>query len=122
QEEAELAFHNLTDSKETAHVVFCAGVCHEEYFISEDILEQAEKAIHIVMEHYSHKDHVFVYDNATTHLKHADEALSATKMPKRSSRCVEKNFGVFVNMLGTDGWPLQDAEGKIYKEEDFYEK
>ncbi|KAG6903301.1 hypothetical protein C0995_013054 [Termitomyces sp. Mi166 len=95
------------DGKESVH--------HNEYFTSDDILEQAEKAINIIQEHYSHEDHVFVYGNATTHLKHADEALSATKMPKEPSKSHKKNFGVLVNVLGTDEQPMQGSERKYVK-------
>jgi len=62
---------------EEAQVLFKAGKNCEGYFTSEDILKQAEKAINILEKHYPNEDHVLVYDNATTHLKHPDGALSA---------------------------------------------
>jgi hypothetical protein len=34
-------------------------------------------AMDILEEHYPDEDHVLVFDNATTHLKRADDALSA---------------------------------------------
>jgi hypothetical protein len=43
-------------------------------------------AINILEEHYSDKNHVLVFDNATTHLKRVDDALSAQKMSKNSPR------------------------------------
>ncbi|KAG1838717.1 hypothetical protein DFJ58DRAFT_860846 [Suillus subalutaceus] len=39
-------------------------------------------AMDILEKWYSHEDHVLVFDNATTHLKQAEDALSAQKMPK----------------------------------------
>ena len=103
------------DGAESACVVFRAGVRREGYFTSEDILEQVRRALIILAHHFSHEDHVFVYDNATTHLKRADEALSATKMPKGPSKSLETNFGVSVNVLGPDGKTRRDEEGKYLK-------
>ena len=42
---------------------------HEGYFMSEDILRQASVVMDLLSKHYPNDDHVFVYDNATTHLK-----------------------------------------------------
>src|SRR6266404_5765063 len=39
-------------------------------------------AIDIIEKHYPDEDHVLLFDNATTHLKRADSAISARKMPK----------------------------------------
>ena len=39
-------------------------------------------AMDILEEYFPDEDHVMVFDNATTHLKRADTALSARKMPK----------------------------------------
>jgi hypothetical protein len=46
----------------------------------------------ILDEHYVDEDHVLVFDNATTHTKRADGALSVHNMPK--STC---EWGVEVN-------------------------
>jgi hypothetical protein len=40
-------------------------------------MEQANYAINILQEFYPNFEHVLIYDNATTHLKHAEDALSA---------------------------------------------
>ena len=57
--------------------------------------------------------HVFVYDNATTHLKWADDALSARRMPKGPSA----SFGVDRTHTGPDGKTtkirVQMADGKL---------
>ena len=65
------------DGRESARVLFKAGKNREGYFTNENILNQTEDAINIVEKYYSHDDHVFVFDNATTHLKRPDTALSA---------------------------------------------
>ena len=70
------------DGKEEARVFFKAGKNRDGYFTNDDILEQAGKAMDILEKHYANESHVLVFDNATTHLKRADRALSAMKMPK----------------------------------------
>ncbi|KAG6809273.1 hypothetical protein H0H92_000917, partial [Tricholoma furcatifolium] len=92
-----------------------AGARCEGYFTTEDILEQVQKAITILAAHFTHEDHVFIYDNATTHLKRADKALSATQMPKGPSKSIETNFGVWVNNVGPDGHVQRDKDGKLVK-------
>jgi hypothetical protein len=73
------------DGKESARVLFKAGKARDGYFTNEDILVQAAKAMEILKKDYPDEDHVLVFDNATTHLKRADDALSARKMPKGPS-------------------------------------
>ncbi|OAX30645.1 hypothetical protein K503DRAFT_751027, partial [Rhizopogon vinicolor AM-OR11-026] len=78
------------DGTETARVLFKAGKAREGYFMSEDILKQASNAMDILEKHYPDEDHVMVFDNATTHLKRADGALSARHMPKFSPKHGDK--------------------------------
>ncbi|KIJ10549.1 hypothetical protein PAXINDRAFT_164241 [Paxillus involutus ATCC 200175] len=70
------------DGKESARVLFRAGKSRDGYFTNDEILEHVETAIAILQKHYPDEDHIFVFDNATTHLKRADDALSARNMPK----------------------------------------
>ena len=70
------------DGKDKARVFFKAGKNREGYFTNDEILEQATKIMDILDEHYAGEDHVLVFDNATTHTKRADGALSARYMPK----------------------------------------
>ncbi|KAF8227857.1 hypothetical protein L208DRAFT_1148451, partial [Tricholoma matsutake] len=69
----------------------------------------------ILSRNYPDEDHCFIYDNASTHLLQPADALSATKMPKNPSK-PEKNFGVLINVLGLDGWPIHGPDGKILKQ------
>lgn len=46
-----------------------------------------------------------------THVKRADGALSAMKMPKGAS----PNFGVEVSVVGLDGKPIYAPDGKVLK-------
>ncbi|KAJ3896959.1 hypothetical protein F5879DRAFT_996902 [Lentinula edodes] len=62
----------------------------------------------------THKDHVFIFDNATTHLKRAEDALSARKMPKFTPK-EGMNWGVEVTMKASDGSIVYDEKGKPRK-------
>ncbi|KAJ3806804.1 hypothetical protein F5876DRAFT_68648 [Lentinula aff. lateritia] len=74
------------DGTQTARVEFKAGKARDGYMTNEDITAQVKIAMDILSEHHSSEEHVFVYDNAKTHTKRADDALSATKMPKGPSK------------------------------------
>jgi hypothetical protein len=105
-------------------VLFKAGKVQQGYFTNEDILKQASVAMDILYKHYPDEDHVLMLDNATTHLKRADDALSARKMPKNSPRhgdqwdgtdwgagCETKNWGVEVNVMDEERKLMYRANG-----------
>jgi hypothetical protein len=102
------------DGKEEARVLFKAGKARDGYFTNEDILKQTATAMEILKKHYLDEDHVLVFNNATTHLKHADGALSAHWMPKGISK-PETNFGVKISVIGDDGKPVYQSDGKVLK-------
>jgi hypothetical protein len=102
------------DGKEEARVLFKAGKNREGYFTNDDILNQVNRAMDILEKYYADEDHVLVFDNASTHQKRPDGALSARRMPKRTST-VEKNWGVEVNVCGDNGQPVYGRDGKILK-------
>jgi len=72
----------LAPDGRSAQRVFKPGKNHDGYFTNKDILEQISDGMDLVSELYPNDEHVFVYDNATTHLKRPDNAPSACKMPK----------------------------------------
>ena len=93
-----------------------------------EICAQATTAMDILNEHYPAEDHVFIYDNATTHLKRADDALSACHMPKNSPKHRSGwdgvnwgeprkpfNWGIETNVLDTVGKPVYGSNGEIMK-------
>jgi hypothetical protein len=98
------------DGQEVAHVLFKAGKNREGYFTNENILEQTKKAMDIAQKYYPDDDHIFVFDNATTHLKWPDTALSAQKMTKGPS----KTFGAEVTVI-VNGKPQYTVDGKPQK-------
>jgi hypothetical protein len=69
----------------------------------------------ILKRNYPSENHVLVFDNATTHLKWADNALSACKMPKSTPKD-GKNWGVDIAVVGDDGKAVYDANGKVRKQ------
>ncbi|KIM58662.1 hypothetical protein SCLCIDRAFT_16731 [Scleroderma citrinum Foug A] len=70
------------DGKEHARVLFKAGKTQDGYFTNDDIVAQTGRAMDVLSKHYTNKDRVFIFDNTKTHLKRANDALSARKMPK----------------------------------------
>ncbi|KAF8202487.1 hypothetical protein BJ912DRAFT_842685 [Pholiota molesta] len=92
---ADFGWLTSPDGKESAIRLFKPGKNRDGYFSNDDITEQANQAIDILMKYYPEYDHILIYDNATTHLKRADDALSARKMPKSIPKS-GANWGVEV--------------------------
>jgi len=98
------------DGKRSSRRVMKPGKNRDGYFTNEDILDQFQDAVAIAKEEYPDDDHVFVYDNATTHLKRPDDAVSSTKMPK-----FPKTWLIDVTKRDTLGQPVKKADGSIEK-------
>jgi hypothetical protein len=104
------------DGTESARVLFRAGKNRDGYFTSEDIITHARQAMDILECHYPDEEHIFVFDNATTHLKRAENALSARKMSKNPTLPSNPLFGVDVNVIGANGKPEYLPDGKLKKQ------
>jgi hypothetical protein len=103
------------DGKRSARRLFKPGKNRDGYFSNEDIQEQAQTAMDILLESYPQFDHVLVYNNATTHLKRADDALSARRMPKNIPR-QGTNWGIQVmNRNAVTGKPISKPDGMYEK-------
>ena len=85
------------DGQEAARVLFKAGKCREGYFTNENILEQTNIAMDIAEKYYPNDNHVFIFDNATTHQKRPATALSARKMTKNPNKTFGAEVTVFEN-------------------------
>jgi hypothetical protein len=83
------------DGKDRARVLFKPGKNRDGYFNCDDIVQQAGTAMDILQRHFPNEDHVFIFDNATTHTKCAEDALSARKMPKHPPS-QGKNWGISI--------------------------
>ncbi|KAF7329468.1 hypothetical protein MKEN_00209100 [Mycena kentingensis (nom. inval.)] len=100
------------DGQEDARVVMFPGKNKDGYFTNTEILEQvAHKAMTILNRDYPDEQHIFIYDNATTHLKRPEGSLSATKMTKGPSA----KFFVEVNDRNPDGSQIYTTDGKFKK-------
>ena len=103
------------DGKQSAQRLFKPGKNRDGYFSNEDIRNQATAAMDILQASYPEFNHVFVYDNATTHLKRADDALSARKMPKNIPR-PGTNWGIEVTSCDpVTGKPICNSDGTHQK-------
>jgi hypothetical protein len=101
------------DGTESARVLFKAGKTRSGYFTNEDILEQMAKAMDILTKYYSNEDHVLIFNNATTHLKRPDDALSAHNMTKNPSA----KFSVECTAINPEtSRPLHTEMGTLLKE------
>lgn len=97
-----LRFKNERGTWDSARKVFKAGDGREGYMTNEDVLAQATEARKILQKHCPDELHFFVFDNATTHTKRRDDALSARHMPKYS-----KPWGPPEVVLNADGKPVK---------------
>ncbi|KZP06115.1 hypothetical protein FIBSPDRAFT_914755 [Athelia psychrophila] len=110
---ADYGFLRSPDGKHEARVLFKAGKNRNGYFTNTDILAQAHKAMDILEQFYPDEDHVLVFDNATTHHKHADGALSARHMPKKPLTSLETNWLVRVKVRDENGCEVVKPNGKL---------
>jgi hypothetical protein len=53
------------------------GKKRDGYFTCDGVLAQASKVMDLLDQYYPNEDHIFIYDNVTTHKKQAEDALSA---------------------------------------------
>ncbi|KAF9064707.1 hypothetical protein BDP27DRAFT_1384717 [Rhodocollybia butyracea] len=96
---------------ENARVYFKAGevFIHSYLFVFVNHFLRTTRAMDILAHDYSDEEHWFVFDNATTHRKRHDDALSARRMPKNPSpypklaNDPDTNFGIHRSLLGPDG-------------------
>lgn len=112
---AEFGFLQSKDGKHSARVIFRSGKNRDGYFTNADILDQLTIAMDICETDYPEYEITFVLDNATTHLKRADDALSARHMTKNITLPGNPVFRVLTNVIGADGKPVHGPDGKILK-------
>lgn len=113
---ADFGWLTSPDGKRSARRIFKPGKNRDGYFTSADILDQAREATNILRTFYPEYDHVLIYDNATTHLKRAEDALSATSMPKGIPK-PGTNWGIEVSKRDpVTGKLIYRPDGKVEKE------
>ncbi|KAJ7665798.1 hypothetical protein B0H17DRAFT_1210803 [Mycena rosella] len=103
------------DKSDATRVLFKAGKNWEGYFTNEDILKQTRHAMDILQHDYPDEKHVFVFDNATTHTKRADDALSARNMPRFTPKEGKPNWLLTVNKFDANGKRVYTQSGQLAK-------
>ncbi|TFY76614.1 hypothetical protein EWM64_g7399 [Hericium alpestre] len=104
------------DGSLSARVLFKAGIARDGWFDNNDIIRQVTLAMDILDEFYPHERHRFIFDNATTHRKRSDDALSARNMSKKPTQAGKATWGVWRTKTGPDGKPIYGPNGKVVKE------
>ncbi|KDQ10774.1 hypothetical protein BOTBODRAFT_115299 [Botryobasidium botryosum FD-172 SS1] len=87
---AQYGWLRAPDGSSEARILFRAGKERDGYLKAQNIQDQATLAMDILDAHYPGHKHVFIYDNAPTHLARAPNALSARRMPLHPPK--KKNF------------------------------
>jgi transposase len=107
---AKFGFLQGKDGICSARRVMFPGVNKDGYFNNEDILAQARDAMDILSTDYPEYEHILIYDNATTHSKRAEDALSARHMPKKT-----QHWGIEVTERDSNGKIVYDTNRKPRK-------
>ncbi|KAH7333732.1 hypothetical protein B0J17DRAFT_631846 [Rhizoctonia solani] len=68
----------------SARVIFRPGSGRDGYFKCNKVVEQLRNAIKIVKDTFPEYTHIFIYDNAPSHTKCPNNAISARRMPKKA--------------------------------------
>ncbi|KAJ7163446.1 hypothetical protein C8R43DRAFT_1086346 [Mycena crocata] len=97
------------DGKHNVRVVMRPGENKDGYFTNVEIRQQAQDMMDLLNKFYP--EHIFVYDNATTHLKRPEGSLSATKMSKGPS----SNFLIEANLHDENGAQVYSSMGHYVK-------
>lgn len=112
---ADFGWLRSPDEKRSARRVMRPGKNRDGYFSNDDIREQAEEAMDILEELCPQYDHVLIYDNATTHLKRAEDALLARHMPKNTPK-PGHNWGIEVSQRDpVTGKKIHNPDGSPVK-------
>ncbi|KXN91985.1 hypothetical protein AN958_11045 [Leucoagaricus sp. SymC.cos] len=78
---------HLVHENEEAHILFKAEKNCDSYFTADDLIQQVDQAINIFKAKTNgFATALFLFNNAPSHQKRADNALSAWKMPKRPTQ------------------------------------
>jgi transposase len=111
---ADFGWLQSPDRGKNARRVMKPGKNRDGYFTSEDITEQANAAMDILTEHYPEYEHIFVYDNAPSHLKRPEGSVTARNMPKYTPK-PGTNWGIEVSKRDVNGNLEYNTDGSIKK-------
>jgi len=97
------------DGTKSARILFHPGKGCDGYFSNNETIRHVEKAMAILEKHYyPNEDHVFIFDNAPTHMKRPEDSLSAQNMPKGC-----REWGVDVPVRDAGGQAVVGPNGKV---------
>jgi hypothetical protein len=99
------------DGSEMAWILFKAGKGRDGYSTTDNIIVHAKQAMDILEKHFPNDDHILIFDNASTHLKCADDAPAARDMPKNPSQ----TWGTIVTIKDARGNIMRGPDGKTLK-------
>ena len=105
---SDIGWLSSSDGSQRARVVLRPGKARDGYFSCKEVMAQLSSAMDILDARYPSHQHVFILDNARTHTKRAETALSARRMPKNP----HPTFGVHIAARGQDGKPILDESGQ----------
>ena len=97
-----------SDGSAHARKTIRPGKERDGYFSNEEVLAQLSCAMHILVKDYPSHQHVFILDNARTHTKRAETALSARKMTKSP----KAGFGVDAMVRDEKGQLILNGNGQ----------
>lgn len=103
------------DGTESARLYFRAGKNRDGYLTRQSILDQATKAMDILIKYYSQDQHYLIVDNAPHQLARSPDALSARKMTKYPTQPGHIPFGVDHEVIGDDGKQVFGTDGQVVK-------
>jgi hypothetical protein len=105
---AKLGWLASPDGRQRARVTILPGKARDGYFTCDEVLQQLSSAMDILDEHYASYRHAFILDNARTHTKRAENALSARRMPKHT----RQNFQFDTVVRDGSGRPVVQQNGQ----------
>ncbi|PBK94278.1 hypothetical protein ARMGADRAFT_1045736 [Armillaria gallica] len=110
---ADFGWLQSLDGTRSAHRVFKPGKNRDRYF-TDEIIDQVNDAMDILTEFEEDIEHIFIYDNATTHKKCADNEISACNMPKNTP-AAGKNWLVDAILRDEQDMPVKNPDGSHSK-------
>jgi hypothetical protein len=113
---ADFGWLRSPDGRQSARHIMRPGKNKDGYMTLEDVEDQAQLAMDICSDCWPEFDHVFMYNNATMHLKQLDGSLSAQKMPKYSPKPGKPNWLVEVTKRNEQtNRPIHNENGTLMK-------
>ena len=109
---ANYGFLSSAEGAESTCIEIKPGKNRDGYFSNDNLLMQVQHAIDLVCKLCPNDNHAFIFDNACSHSKHAEDALSACHMPKGTSK-PRSNWMVKTKKCGEDGKIVHGVDSRM---------